>query len=60
MNTLPSSFGQVKVGEELWSAISEDSNEIKKGTEIEVVKIDGVKLVVKPISVAEHSSAKID
>ena len=60
MNTLPSSFGQVKVGEELWSAISEDSNEIKKGTEIEVVKIDGVKFVVKPISVAEHSSAKID
>lgn len=60
MNTLPSSFGQVKVGEEIWSAISEDSNEIKKGTEIEVVKIDGVKLVVKPISVAEYSSAKID
>lgn len=43
------SFGQVKIGEEIWSAISEDSAPIKIGTEIEVVKIDGVKLVVKPI-----------
>lgn len=43
------SFGQVKIGEEIWSAISEDSTPIKIGTEIEVVKIDGVKLVVKPI-----------
>ena len=59
MNTLPSSFGQVRVGEEVWSAVSEDSNEIKKGTEIEVVKIDGVKLVVKPIA-NETSSAKAD
>ena len=60
MNTLPSSFGQVRVGEEVWSAVSEDSNEIKKGTEIEVVKIDGVKLVVKPINANEISSAKVD
>lgn len=48
MNSSVSSFGQVKVNEEIWTAISEDSNPILKGTEIEVVKIDGVKLVVKP------------
>lgn len=48
MNASVSSFGQVKVNEEIWTAISEDSNPILKGTEIEVVKIDGVKLVVKP------------
>lgn len=51
MNTTPSSFGQVKVGEEIWTAISEDSNKIAEGTEIEVVKIDGVKLIVKPVTV---------
>ena len=43
-----SKFGQVKVDEEIWTAVSEDSSEIAEGTEIEVVKIDGVKLVVKP------------
>lgn len=52
MNSAPSSFGQVKVGEEVWTATSEDSNKIAEGTEIEVVKIEGVKLVVKPVSVS--------
>lgn len=52
MNNTPSSFGQVKVGEEIWTAISEDSNPIAEGSEIEVVKIDGVKLVVKPVTVS--------
>lgn len=52
MNSTPSTFGQVKVGEEIWTAISEDSNPITEGTEIEVVKIDGVKLVVKPVTVS--------
>ena len=52
MNSTPSSFGQVKVGEEVWTATSEDANKIAEGTEIEVVKIEGVKLVVKPVSVS--------
>lgn len=43
-----SKFGQVKVDEEIWTAVSEDSKPIPEGAEIEVVKIDGVKLVVKP------------
>ena len=38
--------GQVKVNGEIWSAKS-DSN-ISKGTEVEVLKIDGVKLIVSP------------
>jgi len=43
--------GQVKVNGEIWSAKTEDGTNIAKGTEIEVVKIDGVKLIVKPIKV---------
>lgn len=37
--------GQVKVNGEIWSAKSEEN--IVKGTEVEILKIDGVKLVVK-------------
>ena len=43
--------GQVKVNGEIWSAKSENESAILKGTEIEVIKIDGVKLVVSPIKV---------
>lgn len=50
------SFGQVKVGEEIWTAISENTNPIAEGTEIEVVKIDGVKLVVKPAMVSAKTN----
>lgn len=46
------SFGQVKVGEEIWTAISENANPIAESSEIEVVKIDGVKLVVKPVTIS--------
>ena len=45
------SFGQVKVGEEVWTSVCEYSTPLSEGTEIEVVKIDGVKLVVKPAKV---------
>ncbi|MDO5556419.1 MAG: NfeD family protein [Clostridia bacterium] len=43
--------GQVKVNGEIWSAKSENELVINKGTEIEVLKIDGVKLIVSPIKV---------
>ena len=39
--------GQVKIGTEIWSAKSEDDTKIEKGLEVEVLKIDGVKAVVK-------------
>lgn len=44
-------LGQVKVNGEIWSAKTEDESIISKGTEIEVLKIDGVKLIVSPVKV---------
>lgn len=43
--------GQVKVNGEIWSAKTEDGSTITKNTEIEVIKIDGVKLIVSPAEV---------
>lgn len=40
--------GQIKIGGEIWSAISENESTIEKGTEVIVTKITGVKAVVKP------------
>lgn len=44
-------IGQVKVNGEIWSAKTEDESIIAEGTEIEVLKIDGVKLIVSPIKI---------
>lgn len=41
--------GQVKVSGELWSAFSEDKEDLKEGTEIIVVDLDGVKLKVQKL-----------
>ena len=41
--------GLVKVNGETWSAKTEDDSVISKDAEIEVLSIDGVKLVVRPI-----------
>lgn len=41
------SKGQVKVGNETWTAISDET--LPLNTEIEVLKVDGVKLVVKSV-----------
>lgn len=38
--------GQVKVNGEVWSAKSENDEVISKDTEVEILKIDGVKLIV--------------
>ena len=43
------STGQVKVNGEIWSAISDKDDSIEKGTIIKVLKVDGVKLIVKPV-----------
>lgn len=43
--------GQVKVSGEIWTAISENDLKIEKGTEVEILKIDGVKLVVTPLKI---------
>ena len=41
------SSGQVKVGGSVWSAVSE-SGVIEKGEKVEVIRISGVRLVVRP------------
>ena len=41
----PLQYGQVKVNGEIWTAISND--EIETGSRIEVIDIDGVKLIVQ-------------
>lgn len=50
--------GQVKVNGDLWSATLEDSSldSIPEGNFVEVIKVDGVKLVVKPIDTKVKSS----
>ena len=41
--------GEVKIGGEIWSAVSEDENTIiSPDTKVLIVKVDGVKLIVKP------------
>lgn len=41
--------GQVKIGTEIWSAKTKEEEIIPVGTEIEVLSIEGVKAVVKPV-----------
>ncbi|MCF6461146.1 NfeD family protein [Clostridium sp. Cult3] len=43
----PLSYGQVKVSGQIWTAKSLDDRDIKSGTLVEVVQIEGVKLIVK-------------
>ena len=45
-----SGVGQVKIGTEVWSAKSLSDEVISENTEIEIVEIDGVKAVVKPVT----------
>jgi membrane protein implicated in regulation of membrane protease activity len=46
----PGQRGQVRVGTEHWSAKSENEQPIADGTTVEVARIDGVALVVRPVS----------
>lgn len=43
--------GQIKIANEVWSAKTENEAKIEKGTEVKIIKIDGVKAVVEPIDV---------
>jgi membrane protein implicated in regulation of membrane protease activity len=49
--------GQVRVGTEHWSARSEGEEAIAEGTTVEVVRIDGVALVVRPVGGAAGAQA---
>lgn len=46
-------LGQVKIGGEIWKAVSEDGREIEVDTEIEVIRVEGVKVIVKPIEMSK-------
>lgn len=50
--------GQIKVAGEVWSAKTSDGSVIEKGSQIEVIKIDGVKAVVEPANVVTNIFAK--
>jgi len=43
--------GQIKVGGEVWSAICEENLIIPKDSEVEIIKIQGVKAFVSPLKV---------
>lgn len=46
--------GQIKIGGEIWSAQNESDTTISENQEVEIIKIEGVKLIVKqlPINVS--------
>lgn len=52
------SVGQIKVLGEVWSAKTDDGSTIEKGTQIEVIRIDGVKAIVEPISIKTETLTK--
>lgn len=41
--------GQIKVDGEIWSAESANAANLEKGTEVKILKIDGVKAIVEPM-----------
>ncbi len=47
------SSGRVKVGGSVWSAVSENGGTIEKDEKVEVIRISGVKLVVRPAERSE-------
>lgn len=53
-------LGSIKINDVVWTAISIDGSEIKKNSLVEVVKIDGNKLIVKEVQnkVAEEQRDK--
>ena len=46
------SSGQIKINGEVWSAETENDEIIPEGSEVEIMRIKGVKAIVKPIKVA--------
>lgn len=52
------SFGQIKLNGEVWSAETENDEIIKEGSEVEVLKINGVKAIVKLVD-SEKVESKI-
>lgn len=47
--------GQIKVEGEIWSAIGQNDINIEKGTQVQILEIDGVRAVVAPVNVISKS-----
>ena len=47
--------GQIKFESQVWSAKTEEQVNIEKGTEVEIIKIEGVKAFVKPLNEHIHN-----
>ena len=47
--------GQIKFEGQVWSAKTEEQVNIEKGTEVEIIKIEGVKAFVKPLNEHIHT-----
>ncbi len=43
-------YGQVKVSAQVWTAKAENASTIAKGSEVEVLAIEGVKLIVRQVN----------
>ena len=43
--------GQIKIGGEIWSAQNESDTTISENQEVEIIKIEGVKLIVKQLPI---------
>ena len=54
-----STQGAVSVGGKLWSARTEESEVIPVGTRVDILRIEGVKLVVRPVQ-KEEATETID
>lgn len=52
------SLGQIKLNGEVWSAETENNEIIKEGSEVDIIKINGVKAIVK-LAVPEKVESKI-
>jgi membrane protein implicated in regulation of membrane protease activity len=50
--------GEVKIGAEIWGAISTDAQRIAVGTEVQIIRIEGAKLIVQSASPAHSESAR--
>jgi membrane protein implicated in regulation of membrane protease activity len=48
--------GEVKMNGQIWSARSEDNSEINEGIKCEVVRIEGVQAIVRPLPDSDYQN----
>jgi len=50
--------GEVKVSGLLWAAVSEDGREIAAGSKCEILRVEGVKLIVRRVTAPENGAGQ--